>query len=728
MVPSSRSQPTQVISVSVLHTLHDAFDYHIEDPPPKVGARVRVPFRNQSKVGVVLSIDQPPSRFQTKPVSAVIDDTPIIPQDILSLCHWVSQYYQSPMSEVLALVLPKKYREGQAMGLAEEARYQLVCSKQLALEKLSKVAHKQIRLLEAFTEETPHKNLSELQAMGFSKPIIQKLVDKSILKEKRSVQPCANPSKKPDLNQQQKEAVKAIAHHRQGYQCFLLYGVTGSGKTEVYMRALENVLSQGKQALIIVPEIGLTPQLVERFRHRFTKPLVVIHSRLNDTERQQAWQLAHSNIAKIVIGTRTAVFTPMPSLGILIIDEEHDASLKQMEGVRYSARDTALVRAHQQNIPVVLGSATPSLESLQNAYTGKYQLLPLKEKALASHPLTFHVTDIRNQYLNHGLSESTLSAIQAELKQNHQVMIFINRRGYAPVLLCHACGWMADCRACDSHLTLHQKKQRLICHHCGLTQKIPSTCKSCQGADLIPVGAGTQRIAEYLTHHFPETTVLRIDKDKVQKKGALGEQLNKISQGEAQIVVGTQMLAKGHHFPNLTLVIILDADVGLYHHDFRALERFGQLITQVSGRAGRAHKAGQVIIQTHYPQHPMLNKLIQEGYEPFAESLLQTRQEAMLPPSQHIALVRAESKSLQKVLTFLHQSKIQLTQDRLVTLGPAPAPLARKAHYHRLQLLVRSDSRAKLQKALTELRHWLTMHRMTSGIRWNIDVDPVDLS
>jgi primosomal protein N' (replication factor Y) len=522
--------------------------------------------------------------------------------------------------------------------------------------------------------------------------------------------------------------VERITSALQSYRCFLLQGVTGSGKTEVYLQVVAQVLALGRQVLILVPEIGLTPQLLARFTLRFKVPMAVIHSNLNDTERQVAWQLAKEGLVKLIIGTRAAIFTPLPTLGLIVIDEEHDNSLKQMEGVRYSARDTALMRAHANNIPIILGSATPSLESIHNCQLEKYQLLRLNHKAMVSTPLHYQLIDIRNQFLQQGIAESVLQTITTHLEQHNQVLVFINRRGFAPVLLCHQCGWMADCTACDSHLTLHRSVGQLICHHCGLTQSIPIQCKACKSRDLVPVGLGTQRVYDYLSSQFPKTEVLRIDRDAINTKHGLEEQLNLIHRGEAQLIIGTQMLAKGHHFPRLTLVVVLDADTGFFNQDFRALENLGQLLTQVAGRAGRAQHPGQVLIQTHIPQHPLLTTLISQGYDAFANELLVSRKAARLPPYHFLALIRAQAKNEAILLQCLHTLKKQLITDMITVMGPAPAPLARKANQHRMQLLITSPSRKKLQITLTELRAWLTINnKVTNGVRWNVDVDPMDL-
>ena len=722
-----------VFRVCIPNTNRNYFDYYADAIEPAIGARVWVPFRKQTRMGVVIGKNVPENpHASTKTIAAIIDEKPLISGELLALCLWVSSYYQSPLSEVIPLALPKKFRGDKDNALPTCDYYQLRMSAENAhalLANYSPRQHALIDFLAAQSTALPKKiiqqagfNITQLDAL-IAKGIVEKLIQNQTPLQSSDPLSAALP-----LNAEQAVAVEAICTDLQSYRCYLLQGVTGSGKTEVYLQVIAKVLAAGRQVLVLVPEIGLTPQLLARFRQRFNEPMAVIHSNLNDSERQLAWLWAQEESVKLVIGTRAAIFTPMPALGLIVVDEEHDTSLKQMEGVRYSARDTALMRAHVRHIPIILGSATPSLESLHNCTVNKYTLLRLNQKALNSPPLHYQILDIRNQVLQHGLASTTLATIKEHLDQQNQVLVFINRRGFAPVLLCHQCGWMADCRACDSHLTLHRSMGKLICHHCGLVQSIPQGCKSCHSSELLPVGAGTQRIHEYLSAQFPTTSVLRIDRDEIRKKQALDSCLARINDGDAQLIVGTQMLAKGHHFPRLTLVVVLDTDNGFYNQDFRALERLGQLLTQVAGRAGRAELPGQVIIQTYLPQHPLLNLLVQQGYDAFAQSLLSMRQQAQLPPYHFLTLIRAQGKNVSKVLQFLHAVKQQLHLNEMAVLGPAPAPLARKADQHRMQLLVKSPSRKKLNTVLTGVRDWLAFNKMANDVRWNVDVDPVDLS
>jgi len=663
------SQP--VFQISVLNTNRDFFDYCIANTPaPHIGARVWVPFRNKKRLGIVLSNDAPQNHeLILKPISEVIDPDSFLTEELLGLCRWISRYYHAPLPFVFALALPKRFRLGQ--GLSTRTR------KKIALPIV----------FSSDRHDTPNI-----------------------------------------LNDEQSHVIQTITQQAQTYGCYLLHGVTGSGKTEVYLQLAAHILNLGQQVLILAPEIGLTPQLLSRFNTRLQMPIAVIHSHISDNERARIWQEAKENKIQVIIGTRSALFTPMPHLGLIVIDEEHDASFKQMDGVRFSARDAGIMRAQLNNIPIILGSATPSLESLFNCERGKYTQLHLRQKAQNCTPLYYQLVDLRNKKLNEGLAEETLALIKEHVDKNQQVLIFINRRGFSPVLLCHQCAWMADCHACDSHLTLHQQRELMICHHCGKTKPIPCQCPTCHSQELLPVGYGTQRIHQALSQQFPSACLVRIDRDEIKHIDTLNEHLISISEGQAQIIIGTQMLAKGHHFPNLSLVIILDTDSGFYNQDFRALERVGQLITQVAGRAGRANVPGHVVIQTHLPHHPLLNQLVQKGYASFINALLPLRKEASWPPYSHIVLLRAHAKTNRALLTFMHQIKQYLSTTALTILGPAPSPLARKASQFHMQLLIKSHSRKILHTELCNLYEHLNVKQKDHTIRWSIDVDPIDLS
>lgn len=719
--------------VCIPHTSHDGFDYLCDDLKPVIGGRVWVPFRNQTRLGIVVAVEanntcQP----KLKSIVSIIDEKPLLSAEILTLCQWMSRYYYAPLSEVIPLALPKLYRQGDPCQLKKLVYYQLTMPPDLAFEQIKKTAARQRMLIDFLANESIPVSKKKLAQVGFNASLLNALLTAGIVNASEQIDKPIYSStelEKPlSLNNEQRVAVDTICEYVSSYHAFLLYGVTGSGKTEVYLQIIAKVLTCNRQVLVLVPEIGLTPQLLNRFTARFSEPIAVIHSHLNDTQRQQAWQLAFDNEVKLVIGTRSAIFTPMPALGLIIIDEEHDSSFKQMDGVRYHARDTALMRAFAKQIPIVLGSATPSLESLHNCTLKKYHLLRLHQKATNSVPLHYAVIDIRNQRLQQGIASQTLHTIREHLNQNNQVLVFINRRGFAPVLLCHQCGWMANCHACDSHLTLHRPTHCLQCHHCGHRQNLPNNCPNCQATELLPVGVGTQRVYNFLSQQFSDKICVRIDRDEVQKKQVLEQRLEQINQGHATLIVGTQMLAKGHHFPRLTLVVVLEADNGFYNQDFRALESLGQLLTQVAGRAGRAQFPGQVLIQTHVPQHPMFNTLIQQGFDCFTKNLLQLRQQAALPPYHFLAVLRVQGPDESELLQFLRAVKQKLDSTLVMILGPAPAPLARKANLYRMQLLIKAASRPKLHIVLTQLHNWLTMNKLNRNVRWGIDVDPMDLS
>lgn len=527
-----------------------------------------------------------------------------------------------------------------------------------------------------------------------------------------------------ELNPYQQYAVDEIVKQKK-FQTYLLVGVTGSGKTEVYLRCVETLIKQNKQVLILIPEIGLTSQTLQRFRERFNIPIVVLHSNLTDKKRAQAWLMAKNGIAKIIIGTRSTIFTPMLHPGIIILDEEHDLSFKQQSGFRYSARDLAVIRGHIENIPVVLGTATPSFESFYNIEHKRYQLLSLPNRAGSAHLPTVTVVDLRKKKLIGGMSEDLLFSIKKHIKNNGQVLLFLNRRGYAPTLLCHGCGWIIHCHRCDARLTLHSYPKRLYCHHCGVRKKIPACCSQCKQCELIEIGLGTEQLELRLQEFFPNYSIVRIDRDSTRTKNSMEDKLNLIRNREAQILIGTQMITKGHHFDHLTLVAIIDMDSSLYSADFRAAERMGQLLTQVSGRAGRVKQSGEVFIQTHHPDNPFVIILLREGYEAFAKALLNERKTANLPPYTYCALLRAEAVRQNLPHDFLvtiKQRLINIIDKEVDLLGPIPAVMERKAGRYRYQLLFQAKSRTHLHQILKKLITLLTDQRTL--VRWSLDVDP----
>lgn len=697
------------------------------------GMRVRVPFQRRELVGILIEVTTEPDLpfNKLKAAREIIDDASIFPPDIWQLCLWAADYYHYPLGEVLAAAMPVLLRQGKLPEQAQESYWQLTPQGQsIEIETLKRGA-KQIELLKLLAQHPAGLTAKELRHHGIAKSVLKALAEKQLIKiDLRAANLVCASAGEVDLllNAAQQEAVTAI-RAATAFQVFLLDGITGSGKTEVYLQAIHFFLAQQKQILVLVPEIGLTPQTIQRFRERFSVPVVALHSGLSEKERLNAWINAKSGMAKIIIGTRSAIFTPFANLGLIVVDEEHDLSFKQQEGFRYHARDLAIMRAHLNKIPIVLGSATPCLETLHNAQQKRYQHLRLPERAGDAQLPAVRILDIRKISLEQGLSPALLAEITTHLNQGDQVMLFLNRRGFSPVLMCHACGWMAMCKRCDMRMTYHQSPERLHCHHCDAQRNLFKQCESCGEKELQTIGLGTERLEQVLEKYFPDISIARIDRDTTQRKGTLEDLLDKIQRNEHRILIGTQMLAKGHHFPNVTLVAIVDADGGFFSADFRALERMGQLLLQVSGRAGRAEKAGKVIIQTHHPDHPLLHQLLRESYHQFALTLLQERQEARLPPYFFFALFRAEAYHPQHATQFLQQIK-KLTDsagESIRILGPISAPMPRRAGRYRVQLLIQAQQRPLLQnflkKLLPEIEKIPSKHR----VNWSLDVDPLEM-
>jgi primosomal protein N' (replication factor Y) len=532
----------------------------------------------------------------------------------------------------------------------------------------------------------------------------------------------------PPLSDEQASAVAAVAASLGTFAPTLLEGITGSGKTEVYLALIAQVIARGEQALVLVPEIGLTPQALRRFRERLACRIAVMHSGLADAERTRAWLDAARGDADVVIGTRSAVFAALPRPGIVIVDEEHDASYKQQDGWRYSARDLALVRGRALGVPVVLGSATPSLETLANVESGRYARQSLRSRPGAARLPRFELFDLRGKPLQHGLADATVAALRACLARGEQALVFRNRRGYAPVLTCHTCGWHASCERCDKPLTWHRGDARLACHHCGAEQRVPAACPQCGNVHLAPLGLGTERLEEALVELFPDTRIVRIDRETTRRKNAVDDLLSSLGDDKPALIVGTQMLAKGHDLPNLTLVVIVGVDEGLFSVDFRAEERLAQLIVQVSGRAGRARKPGTVWLQTHHPTHPLLQTVLRHGYAMAAHRLLEERREAGLPPFTHLALLRAEAQEQRAVDAFMAAAAaLAPRSDHIDLVGPMPAPMPRRAGMQRMQLLFNGATRAALHNALPDFVAAVRGLREARRVRWSLDVDPLDL-
>jgi primosomal protein N' (replication factor Y) len=660
----------KILRVALPTPLPRLFDYVLPEQADfahlQKGCRVRVPFRSRTLVGFAVDFtdDTEVPLSKLKQVMEVVDQTPLLPENLYALCEWVADYYHCSLGEILTQALPTLLR----------------------------------------TSKMP---------------------------KRKGVIPAVDSTEAPiPLNEAQQQALDAIVASPDDFRVFLLEGVTGSGKTEVYLQAIQTILDAGRQTLILVPEISLTPQMIARFQARFCEQMVAYHSGLSDTERYHAWIAARSGQARVVIGTRSAVFLPFDALGLIVVDEEHDLSFKQQDRFRYHARDVAIMRAYQKHIPIILGSATPALESLWNITQGRYKHLILSERAGGAALPSHHVIDVRKTPVESGLSQPLLQKIEQEVQAGNQILLFLNRRGFAPALYCTECGWIAGCTRCDSRLVYHERPACLKCHYCDKTAAVPKRCVNCQSHALMPVGIGTEQLETVLSKQFPTIPLIRIDRDSTRKKGSMQQLLASIHEEGPAILLGTQMLAKGHHFPRVTLVGIVDADSGLFSADFRAVEHMGQLLIQVAGRAGRAKKKGEVWVQTRQPEHPLLQCLLQAGYPAFSQILLQEREAAALPPFAYAALFRAESRVLQEGNAFLEtvrEAGGRFASSGISLSGPVPALMAKRKGLYCHQLLVRAPHRKTLQQFLKQMVQHIADLPATPLIKWTLDVDPVTL-
>ena len=699
------------------------------------GTRVSVPFgRRKDQVGMVLGVvDQSPLQpDQLKSVSKVIDYEPLFSPRHFELLCWAADYYHYPVGEVLFSTLPGLLRKGKSVERGYDEIFRV--SAEGGKTDPGNNAPAQIALLRILRSCPGGLTRQELRTKQtqYAKPL-KALLEKGLVR--RLIAGVAGPvaAETEDrgfaLNQRQIQAINSITAKTEAHHTHVLQGITGSGKTEVYIEAVRRVIEQNRQALILVPEIGLTTQFIDRLKRRLPVDIRVQHSALNETERLRNWLAARNGEAAVIIGTRSAVWTPLKSPGIYVVDEEHDPSYKQESGFRYSAKDIAIVRGKLDNVPVVLGSATPSLETLKNIRSRKYGEQHLPTRASGAKPPEISFINLRNEPVSGAVSKTLLDEIAITLEKNNQVLLFLNRRGYAPVILCHSCGWYAECGHCSVKMTYHKDKNRLICHHCDARRVLPARCPNCDEAELIEVGHGTQRLDQTLTEHFPDARILRIDRDSTRRKGSMERMIKEITTGKADILIGTQMLAKGHHFPRLTLVGIIDADAGLLSTDFRASERLAQLIVQVSGRAGREDRPGVVFIQTHFPEHPLLQTLVAQGYDQFAGLLLAERKKAQLPPYSYLALLGAEAAGREAAEKFLHEARNRLKQCSadLRIFGPVNAPIEKRRGHYRNQLLIQSANRNVLRKAMAQWCRLLESIPGANRTRWSLDIDPQDM-
>ena len=726
-----------VVQVALPVPLARNFDYLLPAHIKVVtGGRVSVPFGKRKAIGIVVGVSES-SDFpldQLKAVHEALDQHSLFSPSLWRILLWAADYYHFPLGEVLFHAIPVLLRQGKPAQEAPLWQWFITEQGRETASESLKRAPKQQQALAALRQRPIYRH--EVSAQDLSDATLQSLRTKGLC-ELREHQRAPNDwrdsyavtGERLRLNTEQATAVGAIRSEDDHFAAWLLAGITGSGKTEVYLSILENVLASGRQALIMVPEIGLTPQTIARFRERFNAPVDVLHSALNDSERLAVWLRARSGETAIVIGTRSALFTPFARLGVIVIDEEHDSSYKQQEGWRYQARDLAVFRAREENIPIVMGSATPALETLHNVQTGKYRQLSLSKRAGNARQATQQLIDLKGVKLQGGLSPALIQKIRQHLQADNQVLLFLNRRGFSPALLCHECGWIAECQRCDHYYTLHQNQRQLRCHHCDSQRPVPHQCPQCGSTHLVPVGLGTEQLEHNLSALFPEVPLSRIDRDTTSRKGALEQYLNEVHRGGARILIGTQMLAKGHHFPDVTLVSLLDVDGALFSADFRSAERFAQLYTQVAGRAGRAGKQGEVLLQTHHPDHPLLQTLLHQGYDAFAQQTLQERKSVFLPPYTSHVLIRAEDHDNQQAAAFLQQLRnlfeaSPLKDEALWAMGPVPALLAKRSGRYRWQLLLQHPSRALLQRLLKTSLPLVSTLPLSRKVKWTLDVDP----
>ena len=729
------------IRVAIPVYIYDTFDYTLsaeQYPQAQVGARVAVSFGRQNLIGIITEKLDPneafTGQFKLKAITELLDNETILDQQVLTLLTWSAQYYQFPIGEVMQSALPTLLRQGRALDILFHQWKVIPHDDPNGLLKRSQKQYDAYQILKLHPHGTTENilNLSGVETATLKALEKKGLVQCQLEPHDFTPMPVQLAQMPLTANPDQKQAIQQILKSLHHYQAFLLDGLTGSGKTEVYLQVMYEVLKQGKQVLVLVPEIGLTPQTVARFKSRFHCDVALLHSGLNDSKRLQAWQHAQTGKASIVIGTRSAIYTPLPHLGLIILDEEHDLSYKQQEGFRYHARDVALYRGHLQQCPVILGSATPSIDSYHLVESGKLHLLELSQRAGVASLPRMHMIDLKVAKKQHGISQILIEQIRQTLERKEQVLIFLNRRGYAPVLICESCGWQANCPHCDAHFTVHsQPYHYLHCHHCGTIQRLPDHCPECQQHTLKSLGAGTAKVEEHLNELFPHHDVIRVDRDSTSRVGSWQKIYDRIQQNKPTILLGTQMLAKGHHFPHVTLVAILDIDAGLLSVDIRAPERTAQLIVQVAGRAGRGEHKGHVYLQSLRPDHPMLTTLIEHDYRTVAKHMLAERKIALLPPYRYAVLVRVESKDReysQQFLSKIAQQFRAMAADSVDIWGPIPAPMERKAGRYRAHMVILSADRAKLHFYLRQWWQQVVHLPRQHQLRLSIDVDPQEFS
>jgi primosomal protein N' (replication factor Y) len=722
----------RIARIAIDVPLDHLFDYEVPaDMPVRVGTRVKVPFGRKMSVGFVLELASAPAvaHERLKPVAALLEEEIMLPEPVLELVRFCHTYYHQPIGQVVAATVPATLRQARPLRRTEAWRFRLTAHGLAERDRIAPRQRVHRRIVDALASGPMAgpalRALSPRAAAAVRALIADGLIAEERVPAQALCAPAAAPG--PQLNDDQRLAFEAISAAIESFGVWLLHGVTGSGKTEVYLRLIERTLARARQALMLVPEINLSPQLEERVRARFPDArLVTLHSGLGEGERERNWLRALRADADIVLGTRLSIFAPMPRLGLVVVDEENDESFKQQDGLRYSARDLAVFRARRAGVPVVLGSATPSLETYVNARRNRYRRLPLPRRALGSGMLpAVRVVDMRPLPGATLISAALRAALAARLERGEQSLVFLNRRGYAPVLACFACGWTSDCPRCAAKRVLHSVERRLRCHHCGSAQPVPAACPGCGNQDLRPLGHGTQRLEGVLRELLPTARMVRVDSDSARGRGAWADMREAIHQQDVDLLVGTQMLAKGHDFPAVTLVGIVDPDGALFSADFRASERLFAQLMQVAGRAGRADTPGEVLVQTRFPHHPLFHALARQEYDRFAEVLLAERRTAGFPPFVHQALLRAEAPAMETCLAFLQAAAGAGAAERVTIYDPVPAAMPKRDGKARAQLLVQSARRAWLQRFLASWYPQLA-GLAAKRVRWSLDVDPLE--
>ena len=731
MIPEPKANSSPLVWViAVPSPLHRVFEYL---PPsatkmtPQPGARVKVPFAGRDVIGIFLEErrSELPAATALKCVETLLDsELPLLGSDQLQLLRWLSEYYLIPQGETLQLGLATRERKGRSAWTAE-ADYIGLTHGTETIDKIPTRASKQRAAVQFIGEHTVP--IASLTKAGFSAAVISALIKSGLVEKKLAEQPAYSPKSTVKLTEVQREICTTLRAQMTGFKPHLLEGVTGSGKTEIYIECIKEVIAKGHQALVIIPEIGLTPQTKQRFEAALGCEVPLIHSALTEAERSRTWAMARSGAAHVVLGTRSSVFCSFRQLGLIVVDEEHDPSFKQQDHPRYSARDVAVKRAQICNCPIIMGSATPSLETIANCDQGRYQHHALMQRPHGSALPYISLIDTRGLALSSGLSDEAIDQIRCALERKEQALLFINRRGFAHSLQCEDCGWVADCQHCDSSMAVHRTPPHLSCHYCNTKTSTPTYCHNCNSTRLTSRGIGTEQLEILMNRHFSTTPVFRIDSDNIKNMETLSQALHGIASAESAVLLGTQMLSKGHDFPRVTCVVVIDADSLLYSPDFRAEERLLQLLVQVAGRAGRSSLSGKVLIQTRSPDHPMMQQLVERSYSDQARSLLLRRDELRLPPKGAMGLIRSDSKQEKDAIDFLDALREQLPiHDEVRLIGPMPTLMTRRANMYRYQIIVQAQTRRAVHSLLEAARDIGSQQKLGRKVSWFVEIDPTE--